>query len=324
MRSSLPQFLLNAVMLLLFYNAPLLNAQRVSRVEVAVDNDFFLTFNPTRGTDVEYTHGSRLRAQLLGIPPAIRGLTSSILDCDEPAQQCYSEFELGQEIHTPRREYRDAARPGERPHAGWLYLGIGVSSLKKSVSRTYRLRLGVLGPPALAKEFQFAVHNLFDFREPRGWDHQLPFEPGLVMHVTQSGPLVLDRYQNATLSAGYQISAHVGTVLTQAQAGLEVEWCQGAMLCPGRTELWDEVPFGMRLRAAVSPRVVLQNVFLDGTVFQDSHSVTKKLIVLEASAGVAVRFKAFEIAYELVARGPEYVTEPDGFAYATIQVSYIH
>lgn len=296
-------------------------AQELKRVGLDIDNDFFLTFNPRRGTDFEYTHGTRIWAEWSGAHGPLEPLAAALLDCDSREDGCRGRIEFGQEIYTPRREASYRAIPGERPHAGWLYLSAGARATDENASTEYRLTAGVIGPPALAEEFQQAIHTILDFREPRGWEYQLPFEPGVQLHlgrevwpVTRNGGL-------STFSLGYSGAIDVGTVLTQARADVRARLCFGVLTCGAAGDL-DSGGYGVVLRGRLGPSGVFRNAFLDGTLLHDSHAVEKKALVLHARAGVAIQLGHVGLTYAITARTQEYRTEPDGFSYGAIRLSY--
>ena len=80
-------------------------AQDQWRFDLAMDNDFFVEFAPSKVRDHEYTHGTVLTARhLVSAPPCRGGRTLSV--------------SLAQRLYTPRDESPGAT--GQRAHAGWL------------------------------------------------------------------------------------------------------------------------------------------------------------------------------------------------------------
>ncbi|MEM1413360.1 MAG: lipid A deacylase LpxR family protein [Myxococcota bacterium] len=79
-----------------------------------------------------------------------------------------------QSIFTPR--YLRLAQPtwGERPYAGWLRGGAGVVLQGPRDTFGAFFSLGVVGPGALGKQTQRAVHTILGIYQPEGWDTQLP------------------------------------------------------------------------------------------------------------------------------------------------------
>lgn len=58
--------------------------------------------------------------------------------------------------------------------------------------------------------------------------------------------------------------------------------------------------------AGLDGRAVARNIFLDGNTFSDSHSVDKKPLVGDATAGVAFTLGDYRLSYSLNARSKEF------------------
>lgn len=80
---------------------------------------------------------------------------------------------LGQNMYTPRRI--DLARPqrGDRPWAGWLYLGATAQGFKGDEFQQTDLKLGITGRASGAGQLQRWVHRTFEATYPAGWEQQL-------------------------------------------------------------------------------------------------------------------------------------------------------
>ena len=73
--------------------------------------------------------------------------------------------------------------------------------------------------------------------------------------------------------------------------------------------------FGWYLFAGMDGRMMLQNIFLDGNTFQDSHRVDKNLWVADFVGGVAVAAHGVRLSATYVQRTPEFKGQrrPDHF-----------
>lgn len=284
------------------------------RFGVEIDNDFFVNFDPYSATDHDYTHGTRFWVEPgeFGLLPR---LLPSVIGCEESGH-CQHRVSIGQEIYTPRRE---AAEPiaGERPHAGWLYASVETRRISHRSATTFRVQIGVVGPPALAEEVQTAIHRWFDFRVPRGWEHQLPLEPTIQLHLFHRADVLKISAGFIDLTAGYGAGADFGTPIARTEAVVRGQACVGDMPCSTGPDT--AAGFGVLLRGLVGARVVLRNVFLDGT-FRDSHSVTRDPWVPTAAASVAIHLSRVAVEYELKWRGREYLSEPTAFTFATLRL----
>ena len=148
-----------------------------------------------------------------------KGLDSVLTSLDLKQDGDYKlGFFVGQSIYTPRDIRTSEAQPNDRPWAGWLYVGWALQRLDTTTPvhklDTLELNVGVIGPPALAKQVQTEWHKLIGGPEPRGWAHQLPTEPGFMLGYLRKWKFGGDR-----LDIIPHAGATVGTVQTFARAG---------------------------------------------------------------------------------------------------------
>jgi len=134
-------------------------AQTRWRLDLRLDNDFFVEFSPTKSTDHEYTHGTAL-----------------ILRSLAPNRPCGTlrrlEVGVSQLLYTPRDESPFA--PDQRQHGGWLRVSGACVAPAGSTGSSVGFTIGLVGPAAGGAGAQRLVHAIFRFREPEGWDQQLP------------------------------------------------------------------------------------------------------------------------------------------------------
>ena len=162
--------------------APPGHAEPSGEIQIFIENDFLA------GTDRYYSNGLKIGfgAQPEAWPAPVRRGLSTVFDWLRLRQDDDYKlgFFVGQNIYTPRDIRTSEAQPNDRPWAGWLYAGWALQHLTlepRPVLDTLELNIGVIGPPALAKQVQTEWHKLIGAPEPRGWAHQLPTEPGLML-----------------------------------------------------------------------------------------------------------------------------------------------
>jgi len=74
--------------------------------------------------------------------------------------------------------------------------------------------------------------------------------------------------------------------------------------------------------AGLEGRAVLYNIFLDGNVFSDSHSVDKKPFVGDLQAGLVIQLDRFRITYTQIFRTKEFDDQADGDLFGSVSLSY--
>ena len=116
---------------------------------MTMENDTFL-----KKSDSDYTHGTKLEA---------------ISD-----KGCH--YMLSQTMYAPPDLRKKHHVPGDRPYAGMLIGGIGYEffQIPHSLWTHYgEIDFGMIGPAAMCKDTQTAIHKLLGCRKPMGWDDQL-------------------------------------------------------------------------------------------------------------------------------------------------------
>ena len=177
-------------------------------IRLIYENDFFTQTDEyyTQGIKLESVNPSFKYSPFMWLLPNLKH--SSIQYGLNAAQDCY----------TPTSITRDSVLKGDRPYAGYVYLGhykISSDYYKKQML-TSEFDLGEIGSCAKCKEEQEAIHRATNNAQPDGWQYQI------------GTSLFLDyklRYEKALLSdtsidiiAIGQINA--GTVYNNALVGI--------------------------------------------------------------------------------------------------------
>ena len=249
-------------------------------------------------------------------------------------------FALGQNIYTPADTDAYGLIEGDRPYAGWLYLGLGVVWKDEVVRNSLVFDIGVVGPWSYARETQRMIHDLRGLDHPNGWDNQIGKEVGFIVayermwrwpkHERRSG-LDWELLPHAGVS--------LGTVSTFVNAGGELRFGLNlpddfgtASIGPAATtstpvdgmmaadRSWFDI--GAYLFGRVDGRAVGRNIFLDGNTFRDSHSVDSNPFVADLSAGVAVNIKNTKLAYAFVYRTEEFKGQDEAQVFGTLSLNW--
>ncbi len=309
------------------------------------ENDLF------SGTDRNYTNGVKLSwvspdlssyREGGGLPEWAVPWVLKLPFINTPGLQRNVALSLGQSMYTPEDTARRTLIRDDRPYAGWTYGGIAFHSKNESRLDTIEIQAGIVGPHSYAEETQRLVHELRGIDVPAGWDHQLEDEPGLVL-ICERKNRVLDKRRPGGLGvdAITHLGAALGNVSTYANAGLEIRtgWnlpadFGDALIRPaGDTNapvsardprLLQRGGFSLYAFGAVSGRLVLHDIFLDGNTFTGSHSVDKEALVADLCAGLCLVYGRFKVSYAQVLRTREFERQGEHhtFGSVTLSVSY--
>jgi hypothetical protein len=284
--------------------------------QLFVEND---KFNVFRRSDQWYTNGIRLVTLPRCAPAALlqryADWVGNQFGDGRPARFGLT---IGQDIYTPKDITRSEAQPYDRPWAGWLYAGaIGSLVVTPERQHTVELDLGIVGPAAGARWVQSNWHKLIRVEAPRGWNHQLHNELGVILnHRVQYRQVLLSEPDGRTSLDILPFHAvALGNVYTHAQAGLVLRYGRGISGF-GDDRASNTVPRGAAgqdgcepnaarlplpardwnldewyVFAKVDGKLVARNIFLDGNSFRSSARVKREPFVGDMSFGVSVRFR---------------------------------
>lgn len=274
-------------------------------VNLRVDNDVL------GGQDQGYSNG----VQLTLVSPNLRDYTNDpclprlarwvnrYLNALQPTtfeqQNMIATFAQG--IFTPTDFSRSDLIEDDRPYAAALLIGLGYNAREGDHLRTTQLQFGIVGPSAMGKQAQDAVHGLTGSERFRGWDNQLEDEPVVrLLHER------MQRFSSNDGAGGWSwdtishYGGSFGNLATYANAGAEFRFGlnlpddfgstplrpAGENTAPTRQPQSLYTP-GAHMFLTLDTRWVLYDITLDGNLFRDSHSVEKRHAVAYVGYGVA-------------------------------------
>lgn len=268
-------------------------------VAFQLDNDFTLM------EDDGYTNGIRLRcARYDDDVVGLSGFSNVI-------------YSLGHSIYTPENIARSSLQEDDQPYAGHAFAQI--DGLLAGTASTTRLtaQLGLVGPAAGGEEVQSLIHDIGSFQSPEGWDNQLENEPTLnigTRHSWRLGNLPPSNDLIGLVTAGF------GSVRTSASTG--IFWRYGAIDV-------NSVPDASRLTSGLGAKkdstesflfvgaqaeAVARDLFLDGNLASDSHSIDRPWFLGTASVGGVMRIGDVSLGFTQFLQTPTFDGEdPTGF-----------
>lgn len=306
-------------------------------VTIYEENDLFSLIG---ARDSYYTQGLRVSRVFApdDTPHLAKEIAQEFPRYDEDATTAIG-FVFGQNIYTPHDISVEHEQKHDRPYAGWLYAGIVISNARRNGperagddSETVEVDVGVIGDPSLARQTQTRWHEIINEDEPKGWDNQLQFEPGLVATYERRHRLLAG--DEAPFCAEWDVipsfGGAVGNVDTHAGAGGTLRYGWNLPRDFGvntiSTTAMETTPRGVDDTPSVyffgggEGRAVLRNVFLDGNTFRDSPSVDKHWGVAEVRGGIAFQWKALRLTYTWITRSSEFDGQGGWTRYGSISL----
>lgn len=327
-----PQSLKLALAAILALGAPATaQAPRFASWQLQWENDAFAAFS---GSDEHYTNGIRFsflfNPQRVDTPGRVERFGRSWCIrtplCGRDAegnklgpQPVNWGFGIGQSIYTPERLEIVELIETDRPYAGYLYGSMQLfvrtdtdatpgSQENRPTQNYFELQVGIVGPEAGAESAQTEIHELIDDELPMGWDNQLPTEPTVQLLYQWRRKI-----GNHRLDVIPNLGTALGTVAVYANAGATARFGLNLSDFPVFNLAPTAVPPNLKfedweayLFIGGEGRAIAHNIFLDGTLFSDSHSVDKESFVYDLKAGFLLRYKKWQLSYTFTRRGDEF------------------
>ena len=288
-------------------------------------------------TDQSYTNGSRIVFSVESLDPGENrwwlpdDLVRRVFQpsCDIDPDLCWEwsgGWVIGQNFYTPQDITIADLIEDDRPYGGWLYLGkmlhvsrpdVGDLGDFKATQHTFEVDVGVTGDLSFSDETQTFVHEhvATGAPEPRGWDHQIQTEPGIVLqYVGKQRAIQWTAFDRRAFDVIPEWTVVAGNIFTYGGGGVTARlgWNLGDDFGPSRIQpvapmMARQGDFEAYGFASVGARVVAHNIFLDGGWFgDDPHTVSKEGVVGDAELGAFVRFKRIGASFRWVRRTPEF------------------
>ena len=273
------------------------------------------------GTDQFYTSGARLTYFNVNtqVPYFFEQIDDHIPSFDVNSTTSTS-YSIGQNIFTPQDIGIDSNQDDDRPWAAFLYGSIGLTTSYNNHIDDVELTLGVVGPEALGEQTQKFIHrHVSDSAIPKGWEHQLDFEPGLIISWQRRWPYSYTYdFGDFSLNAEPNINLSLGNIYTYAGTPPRVR-----PAVPG-TGYFDtpERGWSWYVFAGADGRAVARNIFLDGNTFKDSHSVDKEILVGDLTGGIAFTLGDYRLAYSYNYRTEEFKNQDEASKFGSLTLTY--
>lgn len=260
---------------------------------------------------------------------------------------------FGQSMYTPEDYTRSDLVENDRPYAGLLYVGSSWNRRRplptpgREVLDTREVTFGVIGPLSLAKQSQDLVHEFIGEETFRGWDHQLENEPAFQVAADRKVRYRSNTFGKSGAWGTDQITnrgIRLGNIETSATVGWEYRlgWNlpddfgtypirpgaenRSPMSAASGTESTGAATFlGGHFFVLLEAKAVGYDFSLDGNLFEEGHSVSRRPFVGQAAIGFALHGALFgrrtKLSVMRVFKAREFDEQASRHAYGSIAIS---
>lgn len=273
---------------------------------LTMENDTFL-----KKSDSDYTHGTKLEAV------SDYGL----------------HYMLSQTMYAPPDLRKKHHAPGDRPYAGMMIGGIGYEFFQSPYSQWTHygeIDFGMIGPAAMCKDTQTAIHKLLGCRKPMGWDDQLHNEFVVNAQWWTKYHCFLTEWLAFVPKAGVAAGTiqDFGEVGSDIKVGYNIRQTANNEIifsAPSRRKFGWMKKLSLYVYGGASERYYLYNHLLEGTMFghrDDDIKVDIERFVTELHCGIVLKYDRFFATYYAIFRTDEYKHQKESPDYGGIGVGW--
>ncbi|SNR15227.1 conserved protein of unknown function [Tenacibaculum jejuense] len=243
-------------------------------------------------------------------------------------------FQIGQKLYSPFKANVRFLREHDRPFAGYLYGGFGISYFfkKKSLFRI-NAEVGVIGPSAFGKESMNFVHDIYGFDPATGWKYQIQDAFALNFNAEFTKQLTTSKY----IDLNWVNTGNLGTVFSDISTG----FLSRIGIKPIQ-DLANSIAFNSNLNNEVTNfnneietffyinpmlRYAIYDATIQGSFLNDNNPVTFELkpFVLTTEIGFKFTANRFNFKYAIIhhTKKLKSINVPNGNFYGSIAINYL-
>ncbi len=214
-----------------------------------------------------------------------------------------------QSIYTPRFLRLPAPTWGDRPYAGWLRGRVGAVLQGRRDALGRYLSAGVVGPGALGKQTQRAVHTVLGSYQPEGWATQLPSRVSVQVALERAHARGAAFGDGGRAGATVWGAGDLGTIRREgaAGAGAFVRWRLAdvenvAVFSPrlSAPAFDSQKRVGLAFAGAYVQRLVLYDHLLETRPASVNHDVEGAPVLHELRLVAVMRYRRVRVRYAQV------------------------
>ena len=192
------------------------------------------------------------------------------------------------------------------------------------------LLLGAVGPAAGGEYMQKVVHGVIGASEPQGWDNQIGNEFIINLQGERSWRVYEKMLESSEFDIVTGIRGEIGNFRSDVGVGVDMRWGRGlqnnfssASAFPAqKLNTAHHSSNGWYFFANSSAFYVVNDIFIDGNSFQESHCVDLIHLQYGASVGVMVNIDNWNIVYTILQLSDQYHGQNERSRFGSLTFTY--
>ncbi|WP_166739327.1 lipid A deacylase LpxR family protein [Psychromonas algicola] len=239
-------------------------------------------------------------------------------------------YTFGQFIQTATDIKISELTEKDAPYVGLIAWKANIMAYNDNISDELSLTLGAVGPATGGETIQKNLHDVIRANRPLGWDNQINNEVVFRIEGERLWRHSIASFKQTEMDLVTGINAGFGNLLSDVNVGIGLRWGKAlsanfSSSSPFMIQKLNGLkpnPNGWYVFANLSTSLVLNDIFIDGNTFEDSHSVD--LIHWQAglAAGIQLNLYDWNIIYTMIHSTDQYETQSDETRWGDITVTY--
>jgi len=308
--------------------------QPVSFATLTIENDIIAGVDGgyTNGLAFSWAHAGFNQFSETNIPSWMHSISKNLYISTMPGKRRGVSYMIAQGMQTSSDILVEKLIDDEPPYAGLLAWKGTLYAFDEDTSDRLSLILGVVGPASGAEYAQKGVHKLTGSDEPKGWDNQLENELVFRLGAERFWSFWRSSSNNSTaleVIGNGQIG--IGNLRSDLGAGLGFRWGNNlassfatASTLPGReiNPLAGSSGFNWNVFIHATGRYVVNNIFIDGNTFKNSHSVSLRHPQAIGSLGFALNRGSWGFVISMARSTNQYEKQEEHSKFGSFSFTY--
>lgn len=222
----------------------------------------------------------------------------------------------------------------DAPYVGLLAWDVGLLAFDESISDEVGLTLGVVGEMAGGELTQSIVHSINGANQPAGWDNQIDNEIVFRLQARRTWRIyetaLTTPFFNTEMDWLVGVDGGIGNLRSDVAAGvgfrigqqLDKNFGSATAFPVQKFNRLNVSPYGWYFFANLSADIVVNDIFINGNTFHDSHGVDLNHQQFAVSAGIMANIDDFSILYTFLYITDEYEGQAEPSRFGSISITY--
>ncbi|MGO3740254.1 MAG: lipid A deacylase LpxR family protein [Marinomonas foliarum] len=223
---------------------------------------------------------------------------------DAPAKTSANVYSVGQTLNTAEDLTLVNPPQGSFPYSAMISINNTYITTRDDHADSVSTTIGIVGPWALGKETQNAVHKVISAQDPKGWNTQLHNELVFELSRSRVWRSWVSEADTMDVLTGFDVSA--GTLKSSTSTGIMFRYGRNlessyasTLLAENRISNPAAINNGWFVYAGVKVGYTFNQIFTDGNTFRDSRSIDYDHNTSVFSTGVSYAWDDIAIAFAI-------------------------